>query len=417
MNRRQFLTALGMTGLGIGLSGFRLWPDEGFWNPCHNEQLPEKLAKHPLVLQAFEGINPSQLWDCHAHLIGIGDNQSGIWINPKLRSIWHPIQNVQFIFYLNASCADIEDNVDHAFVERLKKIMKEFPAGVKLMLLAFDYHHDEKSNRVLEHSPFHTPNAYAEKIAKQYPEYFEWIASIHPYRRDAIEALERAIKNGARAIKWLPPAMGIDPSSKKCDAFYEVMAKHDIPLLSHAGDEHAVDAGDMQRLGNPLLFRRAMDAGVRVILAHCASMGSNVDLDKGANANEVANIDLFARLVDDPQYHGRLFGDVAAITQINRSQEVFEKIYLHQEWHDRLLYGSDYPLPGVMPVFSLQNFVDRNYISQAQAELLSAIRKYNALLFDVLLKRMIRVQGKKLGDAVFDTRRHFENNRGESQSS
>ena len=34
--------------------------------------------------------------------------------------------------------------------------------------------------------------------------------SIHPYRPDAVAALEQAKADGARAVKWLPPAMGID---------------------------------------------------------------------------------------------------------------------------------------------------------------------------------------------------------------
>ena len=52
------------------------------------------------------------------------------------------------------------------------------------------------------------------------PRDFEWVASIHPYRTDALEALEQAKRDGARAVKWLPSAMGIDPASPRCDRFY-----------------------------------------------------------------------------------------------------------------------------------------------------------------------------------------------------
>jgi len=408
MNRRKFLGAIGVAGVGLGLSGFRWWPDEGFWNPCRNETLPRNLIEHELAQEALVGIDFNQLWDNHVHLIGIGDNSSGIWVNPNMRSIWNPIQNVQFLFYLNASCADSTENVDKTFVARLKKIISEFPLGAKAMLLAFDYHHDLKGRVVRGQSPFHTPNHYAEKIANSFPERFEWIASIHPYRNDAIDALRIAIKKNARAIKWLPQAMNIDPSSKKCKAFYQVLADNNIPLISHAGDEHAVDAGELQALGNPLLLRNALEEGVKVIVAHCASMGSNNDLDKGQYGHKTENIELFSRLMEQEKYEKLLYGDISAITQINRSQKTFETIYTHKEWHHRLIYGSDYPLPGVMPVFSPQTSVDRGYITEHQAKLLSEIRIYNPLLFDLLYKRMISVKGNKLSSNVFHTKAVFD---------
>ena len=42
---------------------------------------------------------------------------------------------------------------------------------------------------------------------------------------DALEALEHAASLGCIAVKWLPNAMNIDPSSARCDAFYEAMKR------------------------------------------------------------------------------------------------------------------------------------------------------------------------------------------------
>ncbi len=406
MDRRHFLTLF--AGSTLALSGCQYWPDEGIWNPCPAEGLPPKLRDHALVQEAMEGIDANLLWDCHAHLIGVGNNNSGIWVNPDMQSIWNPIQKIQFAFYLNASCADVKDNIDQAFIERLNQLVTEMPLGIKAMLLAFDYHYDKKGNRVLSRSPFYTPNDYAQKIAKQFSARFEWIASVHPYRKDAIPVLEKTIQQGARAIKWLPAAMGIDPLSPQCDAFYEVLVKHNIPLLSHAGDEHAVDAGEYQVYGNPLRLRRALDHGVRVIVAHCATMGSNVDLDKGKHGTETENIKLFARLMNTPEYIKTLYGDISAITQVNRTQAAFDTIYKNTEWHDRLVYGSDYPLPGVMPIFSIDQFIARKALLPEQGKVLSAIRKFNPLFFDFLLKRMIKIDGVGLHSDVFHSKRFFE---------
>jgi uncharacterized protein len=77
------------------------------------------------------------------------------------------------------------------------------------------------------------------------------------------------------------------------------------------------------------------------------------------------------------------------------------------EWHHRLLNGSDYPLPGIMPLFSVDYMVERKYITPALAPLLTEIRKHNPLLFDFVLKRNLEVNGKRLAPAVFETRPFF----------
>lgn len=406
MKRRYFLTLGAMSLVGC-VGGYKFWPDEGIVNPCHTGGLPEALKQHDWVQQAWEGIDATQVWDCHCHLIGVGDNDSGIWVNPTMQSIRNPVQYVQFQFYLNAACASSEDNIDKAYVKRMSALLNDFPDGYKAMLLAFDYHHDQQGERQTERSTFYTPNHYAATTAQQNNHQFEWIASVHPLRPDAIEALDQAVQQGARAIKWLPQAMNIDPSSPRCDAFYNALIKHNLPLLTHAGHEHAVDAADLQALGNPLLLRRPLERGVKVIVAHCASTGSSLDLDAGKSATEVLNIDLFARMMNEVQYQNVLYGDISALTQINRSRETIETIFKHPEWHDRLLYGSDYPLPGVMPLFSPETMVAHHFLQPEQARLLSQIREYNPMLFDFLLKRMMSVGGQKLATSVFHTRRHF----------
>ena len=78
--------------------------------------------------------------------------------------------------------------------------------------------------------------------------------------------------------------------------------KHDLPLISHAGLERAVLGREAHDYGNPLRLRRALDAGVRVVVAHCASMGEDRDLDQGANGPYVDSFALFARLMDEKRY-------------------------------------------------------------------------------------------------------------------
>ena len=80
--------------------------------------------------------------------------------------------------------------------------------GVKLLLYAFERAHDERGAPDWEHSTFYVPDAYARDVARSHPERFEWVASIHPYRPDALDALAWAKKEGARGVKWLPSGHG-----------------------------------------------------------------------------------------------------------------------------------------------------------------------------------------------------------------
>jgi mannonate dehydratase len=410
MKRRHFigLTALATAGVA-GTSAWRYWFDNGLFNQCHQGNIPSGLANHDVIRKAFDGIQADQLWDGHVHLLGEGIGHNGAWISPKLRSLLHPVRRIQYAFYKNAGCIADSADVDTAYVSRLLHLLKHFPDGPRLLLLAFDYYHDYRGQADPEYSTFHTSNEYAEKISSQHPEHFAWIASIHPYREDCVEALQRAVAGGAMAVKWLPPAMGIDPASPRCDPFYEALVRYDLPLLSHAGDEKAVHAEELQKLGNPLRLRRALDHGVRVIVAHLASLGDGIDLDmKGKSMRKIGNFHLFARLMGEPQYEGRLFGELSAVTQINRLGLAMETMMRRDEWHLRVINASDYPLPAIPPLFSLKVIERLGWIQPAEANVLGVLRHWNPLLFDFVLKRTLRIDGKQLPVEMFHTRKHFD---------
>ena len=299
INRRQFLT--GMMALGasqVAAAGMKFLPNLSIHNPCL-VGLPEALQQHPLMQEIWDGIDPSMMWDSHVHLTGVGDSEAGIWVNPNMNSFLHPILKLQKHFYMNGGCVN-EADIDQSYKNRLLQLANEMPPGFKTMLFAFDWYHDEMGQQDKNHSIFHVANDYAANLAKENPERFEWVASIHPYRADAVDALDQAYAQGARAVKWIPSGMGIDPASKKCDAFYVKVAQLKMPIISHAGHEAAVQGGN-QSFGNPLKMRNALDQGVKVVLAHCASDGEDEDLDL-VNKPKVKSLALFTRMMEQDEY-------------------------------------------------------------------------------------------------------------------
>jgi predicted TIM-barrel fold metal-dependent hydrolase len=295
----------------------------------------------------------------------------------------------------SAGVAD-EGEADQQVVQRLAALVRGIKDHGKHRLLGFDKNYRKDGTVNLEKTEFYVPNEYVFDLAAQYPDIFVPNISVNPYRPDAIAELEKWAKRGARIAKWLPNAMGIDPSDPKCDPFYQKMKELDLILLSHGGEEKAVEAKEDQKLGNPLLLRRPLDHGVKVIVAHCAGLGSNEDLES-KERKVVDNFDLFLRLMNEKRYEGLLFGEISAMTQFNRLGKPLRTILAREDLHERLVNGSDYPLPAVNVLIRIRPLVKRGYIDESEGECLKEIYDCNPLLFDFVLKRTLKLPGTSNG--------------------
>ncbi len=406
MNRRHALCcgAAAVAGLFTSLQAHAALP--GLDNPCRGK-LPRALAQHDLVRAAFEGLDPHALWDVHAHLLGTGDSGSGCTVHASMTQWWRPIEVLRRQAVLNAACVGSESaSIDRAYVERLVSLTADFPAGARWLLFAFDNAHGDDGATRPDTTTFHVPDHYARGVVSAHAERFGFVASIHPYAADALERLNAAIADGALAIKWLPSAMNIDPRDARCRPFYDRLAATRLPLIIHFGEEQAVPGAGRNEFGNPLLARVPLEAGVRVVMAHCASLGHAQDLDK-PSAPRVPAFELFARLMDERAHHSLMLGDVSAVLQINRKAELARTLIERDDWHPRLLHGSDYPLPGIPILTRPQRLADAGLLDAKAVPVLLQVREHNPLLFDFMLKRSVRVGARGLSAAVFDTRRHF----------
>ncbi|GLH74997.1 metal-dependent hydrolase [Geothrix limicola] len=350
---------------------------------------PYSPAAQTLIDRACAGLDPARpIVDLHVHAVGLGQDGDGTSVNPDKFSPRHPFKRLETGLYLKATGVRDMARFDQQYLEVLVARAQAFPHPLKVHLLAMDraYHGDGTPDPT--RTEFHVPNAYVFEAAAEHSERFVPVISIHPARQDAIRELEACAAKGARLLKWLPNAQGIDPADPRYDAFYTRMKELGIALLTHAGEEKAVAVKDAQALGNPLRLRRPLDLGVTVIVAHCASLGRNADLDHPGTS--ASNFDLFLRLMDEPKYRGRLFGDLSAITQINRLPAPLCTLLARPDLDGRLFNGSDYPLPGVDLVIWTRRLVQLRMITAGERKALNEIWKRNPLLFDYVLKRTLR---------------------------
>jgi uncharacterized protein len=358
-----------------------------------------------LIARAWKGLDPARVLDTHVHVVGLGTGGSGCTVGSRMQSVSNPAEYFKFSVYLNASGVTDLSRADQQYVERLAGLISAQRPHGKLLLFAFDRAYDEAGQPLPDDTEFFTPIEYVASLARAQPELFLPCASVHPARPDAVEALERAAALGCIAVKWLPNAMNIDPSSPRCDAFYEAMTRLGLTLITHAGEEKAVHSEERQRLGSPLLLRRALEHGVTTVVAHCASLGQNPDLDAPEPRPWVDNFDLFVRLMKEPQWRGRLFGETSALTLVNRAGRPLETVLSDEDLQRRCVNGSDYPLPAINALMQTRAIVNLGLITEEERTLLNEIDRHDPLLFDFVMKRTLRLRrdGKefRLAEEVF----------------
>lgn len=341
-----------------------------------------------LVQISLEDIPNGLVFDYHAHILGFGTSGSGIWVNPDMDSFFHPEDKTKLHVYISASGIEDKDQADAQYLKRLSTLINDLPYRTKTFILALDKSYNTDGTENLSNTKVYVPNEYVFRVCQQNQEIFSPCISIHPYRKDAVQELEKWAARGVKVIKWIPNEMEIDASSPACESFYEKMIEYNMVLLTHTGDEDALKVVGLQHLGNPLLFIKPLDMGVKIIMAHCAGLGSNRQINRKETFME-KNYQLFLQLMDTPQYEGKLFGDISGLTQINRSGGPLKAILERQDIHHRLINGSDYPLPSINSLVSTKALAQMGYLYQKHVNSLNEIYNRNPLLFDFVLKRTL----------------------------
>ena len=218
-----------------------------------------------------------------------------------------------------------------AYIERLLLELDRSEKVRQAVVLGMDGVYDNKGQLDLTQTHFLVSNRYVLQVAKRYPNRFLPGVSINPQRKDAVEELERCVEEGAVLVKVLPNAQSFDPSDRRYVPFYRALAKHRIPLLSHVGYEFSLIGKD-QSAGDPRRLQVALEEGTCVIAAHSCSYGL------------IFPEPHFKVFIELTNRYPHFYADTSALTLPNRVRTLF-LLRRHPELHDRLIFGTDYPLP------------------------------------------------------------------------
>ena len=270
--------------------------------------------------------NSQKLIDCHVHLAALPDGNNGCYISPKMMG--SPL--FRYLMWKHGLDAERPAQANQKYVDDLLNELHKSVYVGKAVLLGMDGVYDRKGELDRANTEFLINNDYVLHMAKTHPKEFLPGVSINPQRRDAIDELHRCVDAGAALVKVLPNAQQFDPSNKQYKAFYRAMAQRKIPFLSHVGYEFSLIGKD-QSVGDPDRLRVPLDEGVTVIAAHACSYGLML-----YEKFHPTFLDLVGK-------YQNFFADISALTLPNRAKML---LLLREmpEVHDRLLFGTDYPL-------------------------------------------------------------------------
>lgn len=270
----------------------------------------------------------SLIIDGHVHCVGDGSSGSGCWID--LSSPRRRLTARMLVRSTGLPACLLRGGLDEAYVDQLRRWVRDSSLD-RVVLLAQDETYRDDGTKIEGHASFYVPNSYVLRLARENVEFLPAV-SIHPSRPDAREELERCLAAGARVLKLLPNVHNVDCSAPKHREFWKAMAEGGMILLAHTGGEATLPVLS-KHLESPETLRGALECGVACIAAHGA--GRNVPL--GAHHTPA-----LIRLMRD---YPHLYADNSALTSFNRHDTLPE--LLRSGVHDRVLHGSDYPVPVV----------------------------------------------------------------------
>jgi predicted TIM-barrel fold metal-dependent hydrolase len=265
--------------------------------------------------------------DCHLHISACTPGHGSM--SPRLlNSI--PFRFMRWKFGLEGQ----DESTERALERRVVQTLDETPQIDAAVVLAFDAVYTVEGVRDERNTHLYVTNDYAIELAARHRKLL-FGASVHPYRTDAVREIERCAAAGAVLMKWLPITQGFDPADERCAPFYEALAHHGIPLLSHTGGEQSLPQL-RKDVADPMLLVPALKCGVTVIAAHCGTRSTFTERDY---------LPEFMRLARDYEH---FYGDTSALNLPPR-WHAYQRILGDPVVREKLIHGSDWPILPLPP--------------------------------------------------------------------
>ena len=205
-------------------------------------------------------------------------------------------------------------------------------------------------------------NEYVHRLCERYRDRLIGFASVNPRRPGAVAEFQRAIEDlSLKGLKLHPPLQRFFPNDESVFPLYEKAAELNVPVVFHVG---TTPFGSLCRLAhaNPILIDEVAVAfpSLRIMLTHLGTLWHH-EAFMVAEKNPNVYIDTAAYLYE--------------------IREILTRDTVERIGRNKVIFGTDYPMPYVGRVHRMKDFVDALRQLDLPGEMLDGIFSGNVQAF------------------------------------
>jgi predicted TIM-barrel fold metal-dependent hydrolase len=205
-------------------------------------------------------------------------------------------------------------------------------------------------------------NEYVHRLCEKYCDRLIGFASVNPKRPGAVEEFQRAIEDlSLKGLKLHPPLQRFFPNDESVFPLYEKAAELNVPVVFHVG---TTPFGSLCRLAHadPILIDEVAVAfpSLRIMLTHLGTLWHH---------------EAFMVVEKNPN----VYIDTAAY--LYEIREILTRDTVERIGRNKVIFGTDYPMPYVGRVHRMKDFVDALRQLDLPGEMLDGIFSGNVQAF------------------------------------
>ncbi len=282
--------------------------------------------------------------DFHAHLLNP---------NVSFSRVYDKVAISLFAKKLGVDKDDLLDRKYDAFVDAFINNIQTSKYVKKSVVLPVDAKIDSKGREISRDKTVCSSNEDVLNEHKKYPNEVIPFFSVNPNRVDALDLIDEYASQGFKGAKFLQNYWDIDINDDKYIPYFEKIKSYDLPIIIHTGSEHAIESNPIYEKVE--VANSAIEIGCKVVLAH---FGVNTIMEHNPRKflnnfsfdNKKFGDDYF-KTIEYLEKHENVYADLSAMVMNFRSKIIEDLAKNQSQIHDKLLFGTDYPVP-FSPMFS-----------------------------------------------------------------
>jgi predicted TIM-barrel fold metal-dependent hydrolase len=271
--------------------------------------------------------------DMHVHLLNS---------EVKFERFYDKIAIAFFARRLGSNAKKLLKNSYEAYIEALVNAVRNSKHVEKITLFGIDEKIDEEGNLLHKDTTVCASNEDTAAIFAKYPDIIIPFFSINPLRIDALELIDKYANMGFQGAKFMQNYWEIDTNEDRFIPYYEKLKSKNLPVIFHIGSESSLPSNKtyeaLRMIDLPLKL------GVKVIVAHMALSYEPLKILRALRRNPKYFPQEYFTLLEMLEKYDNLYADISALLTPVRAKAL-RHLSTQKRVHEKLLYGSDYPVP------------------------------------------------------------------------